>query len=351
MGFKGPHAPDTLNGLSGAFVGNVSPCAGLTEPGTNSLFDMLPSTRQTLSYLRTLFQERGIQPRNKLGQNFLIDLNLLDLLFRTAEVSAEDLVLEVGSGTGGLTMRLLEQAGAVVSVEIDSAFHSLTEEAVATHFHLFAPDPGKPGTRQENVRLLHTDVLAGKNALSPQVLDTVRNLSVQAGTTRVKLVANLPYAVAVPVIANLLLSDLLLERMVVMVQWEIAERLTAAAGSHEYAALAVLVQSLAEVTLIRRVSPTVFWPRPQVDSAIVRIRPDSERRRRVGDVHRYRNFLRDLYTHRRKNLRGALGSLPSGRLAKAEVDGKLAELGIDGTVRAEDLDLEQHLRLCQVFGG
>jgi 16S rRNA (adenine1518-N6/adenine1519-N6)-dimethyltransferase len=301
--------------------------------------------------LRHLFEERGIQPKTKLGQNFLIDLNLLDLLLRSAELCADDLVLEVGSGTGGLTMRLLEKAGAVVSVEIDSAFSSLTEEAVATHFHLFPPDSGKPGTRAENVRLLHLDVLAGKNTLAPEVLQAIQELSVQANTKRVKLVANLPYAVAVPVIANLLLTDLPIERMVVMVQWEIAERLTAAAGSHDYAALAVLVQSLCEVTLIRRVPPAVFWPRPQVDSAIVMIRPDPARRAAVGDVQRFRNFLRDLYVHRRKNLRGALAGLPTGRLSKPEIDGKLTDLGIPGTVRAEELNLEQHLRLCQVFAG
>jgi 16S rRNA (adenine1518-N6/adenine1519-N6)-dimethyltransferase len=311
---------------------------------------MPPTPRQTLSYLRTLFAERGIVPRTKLGQNFLIDLNLLDLILRSAELSADDLVLEVGSGTGGLTMRLLEQAGAVVSVEVDPAFHSLTAEVVATHFHLFAPETGKPGTRQENVRLLHTDVLAGKNALSAEVLQTIRDLAGQAGTRTVKLVANLPYAVAVPVLANLLLTDLPLERMVAMVQWEIAERLTAGPGTHDYAALAVLVQSLASVSLVRRVPPAAFWPRPEVDSAIVLVRPDPARRAHVGDVQRLRNFLRDLYVHRRKNLRGALASLPSGRRDKTEVDARLAELGIPGTTRAEDLDLEQHLRLCQVFG-
>src|SRR5436305_2049408 len=91
-----------------------------------------PSPRQTLSYLRNLFTERGIRPRNKLGQNFLIDLNLLDLLLRSAELTAQDLALEVGSGTGGLTVRLAERAGAVVSVEVDPAFARLTEEAVAS---------------------------------------------------------------------------------------------------------------------------------------------------------------------------------------------------------------------------
>src|SRR3989442_333816 len=88
-----------------------------------------PSTRQTLSYLRNLFAERGIRPKNKLGQNFLIDLNLLDLLLRAADLTPEDLALEVGSGTGGLTVRLAELAGAVVSVEIDPAFGSVAEEA------------------------------------------------------------------------------------------------------------------------------------------------------------------------------------------------------------------------------
>jgi 16S rRNA (adenine1518-N6/adenine1519-N6)-dimethyltransferase len=311
---------------------------------------MAPTTRQTLSYLRTLFQERGIQPKTKLGQNFLVDLNLIDLVVRTAELSPHDLALEVGSGTGSLTMRLLEKAGAVVSVEIDPEFASLTEEAVASHFHLFASGPDATGTRQEHVRLLHADALANKNTLNPELLQAIHDLQASAGTTQVKLVANLPYAVAVPVISNLLLTDLPIERMVVTVQWEIAERLLAAVGTKDYAALAVMVQSLAKVSLVRRLPPTVFWPRPQVDSAIVLIRPDAAKRAEVGDVLRLRNFLRDLYTHRRKNLRGALAGLPGGRRDKAEVDGKLGELGIPGSIRAEALDLQQHLRLCQVFG-
>ena len=162
--------------------------------------------------------------------------------------------------------------------------------------------------------------------------------------------ANLPYAVAVPVIGNFLISSLAFERMVVTVQWEIAERLLAEPGSKDYGALTVLVQSLAAVSLVRKLPPAVFWPRPQVASAIVLIRPEAEKRARVGDVLRFRHFLRDLYVHRRKNLRGGLAGLPSGRRDKAEVDQKLAQLGIDGTLRAETLDVEQHLRLCEMFG-
>jgi 16S rRNA (adenine1518-N6/adenine1519-N6)-dimethyltransferase len=292
-------------------------------------------TRQTLSYLRNLFEERGIKPKNKLGQSFLIDLNLLDLLLRAAELTPEDLALEVGSGTGSLTVRLTEQAGAVVSVEVDPAFASLTAEAVAD---------------RPNVVLLHADVLKNKNELSPAVLRAVADLGAAAGTKRTKLVANLPYAVAVPVVSNLLLSDVAVERMVVTVQWEIAERLLARPGTKDYGALAVLVQSLAHVELVRQLPPAVFWPRPQVSSAIVLVRPDAAKRQHVGNPLRFRNFLRNLYVHRRKNLRGALVSMPAGKFEKAEVDARLAGLGIEGTVRAETLGKEEHLRLCEVFG-
>jgi 16S rRNA (adenine1518-N6/adenine1519-N6)-dimethyltransferase len=291
--------------------------------------------RQTLSYLRNLFEERGIRPKNKLGQNFLIDLNLLDLILRSAELTGADLALEIGSGTGSLTARLAEHAGAVVSVEIDPGFFAMTCEAVAG---------------RDNVLLLRADVLRNKNELNPEVLAALDEVRLRSGCRRVKLVANLPYAVATPVIANLLLSEQPVEQMVVTVQWEIAERLLASPGTKDYGALAVLVQSLADVWLVRRLPPAVFWPRPKVASAIVMIRPNAAKRAHVGDVRRFRLFLRDLYVHRRKNLRGALAGLPSGRRDKGEVDRKLAELGLDGTVRAETLDVEQHLRLCAAFG-
>ena len=155
-------------------------------------------------------------------------------------------------------------------------------------------------------------------------------------------------------ISNLLLSEVAIERMVVTVQWEIAERLMARPGTKDYGALAVLVQSLTDVSLVRRLAPAVFWPRPQVASAIVLLRPGAAKRAHVvevaGGVRLFRIFLRDLYVHRRKNLRGALTGWPSGRRDKAEVDRKIGELGLEGTIRAEALDGEQHLRLCAAFG-
>lgn len=294
-----------------------------------------PSPRQTLSYLRRVFEEHHIRPKNKLGQNFLIDLNMLEVLIRAAELSRDDLVLEVGSGTGSLTARLADEAGAVFSVEVDPAFFALASDTVGD---------------RPNVRLIHADILKGKNHLNPEVLAALTAWQAETERPRLKLTANLPYAVATPVIANFLLTELPFERMVVTVQWEIAERLLARPGTKDYGALAILVQSVADVALVRKLPPTVFWPRPQVDSGIVLIRPSAAKRAQVGDVQRFRVFLRDLYTHRRKNLRAALAGWPSGRRDKQEVDRKLAALGIDGGLRAEDLDLEAHLRLCGVFG-
>jgi 16S rRNA (adenine1518-N6/adenine1519-N6)-dimethyltransferase len=294
-----------------------------------------PGTRQTLSYLRGLFSANRLRPKNKLGQNFLIDLNLLDVIVRGAELTRADLVLEVGTGTGGLTTRLAEQAGAVLSIEIDRDFHELAKDSVAD---------------VEHIRLLHADALKNKNRLNPELFTQLEELRQIYKPRHIKLVSNLPYAVATPVISNLLMSDVQFERMVVTVQWEIAEKLTAAPGGNEFGALSVLVQTIADVEILRRMSPAAFWPRPAVESGIVRIWPRPAKRRQVSDLVRFRCFLRDLYSHRRKNLRGGILSIPGGPGDKALVDAKLAELGYKGTERAETLSIAQHLQLCEAFG-
>ncbi|MCI0641692.1 MAG: 16S rRNA (adenine(1518)-N(6)/adenine(1519)-N(6))-dimethyltransferase RsmA [Gemmataceae bacterium] len=293
--------------------------------------------RQTQTFLRALFRERGLKPKNKLGQSFLVDLNLIDYIVKQAELTRDDMVLEVGAGTGSLTAQLAQHAGAVLSVEVDRDFYALARETLGPPAH---------------VQLVLSDILKNKNQLNPQAVtplaDGWRRFGEQGGK-HLKLVSNLPYAVATPVLANLLLSDLPFERLVVTVQWEIAERLVAWPGTKNFGALTVLVQSLADVELLRKLQPAVFWPRPQVSSAIVRIWPRAKKRAQIRNVQRFREFLRDLYAHRRKNLRGALVNLPDKPFDKSEVDRKLAELGIDGNSRAETLDRHVHLRLCDAF--
>jgi 16S rRNA (adenine1518-N6/adenine1519-N6)-dimethyltransferase len=295
----------------------------------------VPSPRQTLSYILRLFEAHGLEAKSKLGQNFLVDLNLLDLIVRTAELDASDAVLEVGTGTGSLTARLADHAGTVVTVEIDKTLQPVAKEIVG---------------ERKNVRFVFGDALAKKSELNPDMLAAWDESAAQTKCTRKKLVANLPYVIATPLVSNLLIARTDIERMVVMVQWEIAERLRAAVGTKDYNALSVLVQSVADVEVIRKVLPANFYPRPKVDSAIVLIKPNAQKRSQVGDVGKFRVFLRDLYVHRRKNLRQALVGWPTGRKEKSAVDAKLAELGIDGTLRSEALDLEQHLRLAAAFG-
>lgn len=293
-----------------------------------------PTPRQTLSFLKNLLEARGLRPNSKLGQNFLIDLNLLDLLVRTAELDASDLVLEVGCGTGGLTGKLASLAGFVLAVEIDAGFYELCRDLTSVF---------------PNVHILLADILKNKNTLQPSVLDHLAALRQQHQLARTKLVANLPYVVATPVIANCLLSDLNLERLVVTVQWEVAARLAAVPSTPDYGVLSVLVQSLADVAIIRRIPPAAFWPRPKVDSAIVRIRPDRNKRAAIADLPAFHRFIHQLYLHRRKNLRGALLPHLSDRFSKPELDAALRQHGFDPAGRAEALSVHEHLRLWQAL--
>jgi 16S rRNA (adenine1518-N6/adenine1519-N6)-dimethyltransferase len=294
------------------------------------------SPRQTLSYIKGLLHSRRLIPKNKMGQNFLIDLNLVDLVVRTAELTTDDCVLEVGTGTGGLTGRLADVAGAVFTVELDPEFYEMSRQLLAG---------------RTNISQMQGDALSGKNVLSPHLLEGWDSLAAERGLTRRKLVANLPYAIATPLIANLVLTGRSIERMVVMVQWEVAERMIAVPNTREFGALAVLLQSVADTEIVRRIAPANFWPRPEVDSAIVLIRPNPDKAKRVSDLLKWRAFLRDLYTQRRKILRQALSGWPQGRRDKKDVDARLATVGIDGSVRAETLDIDQHLRLWAAFEG
>jgi 16S rRNA (adenine1518-N6/adenine1519-N6)-dimethyltransferase len=291
--------------------------------------------RQTQSFLRNLFARRGITLRRQLGQNFLIDLNIHELIIKAAGVVPGDVILEVGSGTGALTSLLAGRGTAVVAVDIDPAMARLAAETVA----------GLP-----NVRVLNRDVLESKNVLCPEVLDAVRSGLAASTGGRFKVVANLPYNVATPVITNLLVHPALCpELMVVTIQRELAERLAARPASPAYGAVSVLVQALAGVSVVRVLPPSVFWPRPRVDSAVVAIRPDAARRARVGDVAWFHEVVRRIFIHRRKYLRHVLAGLASDHWTKADVDSWLEARGYSGQLRAESLDVEEWIELARAL--
>jgi len=287
---------------------------------------------QTLSFLRQRFAEAGIDLRKKLGQNFLIDLNLVRLIADSAELGPEDVVLEVGTGAGSLTAMLAERAAVVVTVEIDEDLYRLASE------HLY---------QLPNVVMLHADALARKSQLNPQMLAEVEKHLAQDPARRWKLVANLPYQIATPLLSNLLELDRPPVLMAVTIQKELADRITAKPSTKDYGALSIWVQTQCEVELVRVMPPEVFWPRPKVSSAILRIRPDETKRSQIPDREFFHQFVRDIFLHRRKFLRSELLGAAKGRLEKTDVDAVLAELGLTGQERAEALSPQQMLQLSE----
>jgi len=287
---------------------------------------------QTISFLTRRFREAGIGPRTQLGQNFLIDLNLVRLLVRSAELGPQDVVLEVGTGMGSVTALAAREAGAVVTVEVDRSVSQLAAEELFQ----FA-----------NVRMLNVDALKNKNQLHPDVLDAVRAELAAPPGRRLKLLANLPYNAATPVITNLLSIETPPRTMTVTVQKELADRIAAMPGTKDYGALSIWIQSQCRVEIVRVLPPSVFWPRPKVHSVIMHIVVDDALRSRIPDRPFFHDFVRKMFLHRRKVLRSQLASAMKDRLEKNDVDHVLAALRLDPDLRAEQLDVDTMLALAE----
>lgn len=285
--------------------------------------------RQTLSYLQRRFTEAGIRPLTRYGQNFLIDLNLLDVLVEAAAIEPNDVVLEVGTGTGSLTALLAARAAAVVTVEVDSRMFQLASEQLH---------------RVDNVTMLQLDALKNKNRLNPAVLEAV-DTQMAVPSRRLKLVANLPYKIATPLLSNLISLDRPPHSLTATIQKELAERIIAAPGTKDYSSLSVWIQSQCRTEILRTLPPEVFWPRPKVSSAFIQITPDERLRGRISDRRFFHDFVRAMFIHRRKFLRSQLLGAVKGRLGKPEVDALLAKQNLDPTLRAEQLDVDAMLAL------
>ncbi|MCA9083083.1 MAG: ribosomal RNA small subunit methyltransferase A [Planctomycetaceae bacterium] len=295
---------------------------------------MKDESRQTRSYLMDLFKRHGFNPRSDLGQNFLIDINLIEFAVKAADLSQDDIVLEVGPGTGGMTTFLAAQAKHVFSVEIDRNMYLLASEATANC---------------DNVTIVNQDILKNKNNISPEIVAMLKSALAESPGSRLKLVANLPYNVATPVISNLVASDLPWQRMVCTIQLELGEKMIAEPGSASYGALSVWLQSQCSVRIIRRLGPKVFWPRPKVNSAIVSIWRHDGRGAAIRNKPFFLDFLRRLFHQRRKLLRSVLAGMYRQQLAKADVDRLLSEASMTADVRAEQLDVPTLVALANRF--
>jgi 16S rRNA (adenine1518-N6/adenine1519-N6)-dimethyltransferase len=274
---------------------------------------------QSKHEIQSLLAGANTQPRHRFGQNFMIDQNLVRVIADAGGIAAGDVVIEVGPGTGTLSDELLSRGAAVIAVEIDRDLARLLRERFAGN---------------ERFQLIEGDALASKHALNAELLAhlaTVRSATASPVTARpVKLVANLPYNIASPLIIELLILGV--DQLVFTVQKEVADRLRAAPGSDAYGPLSVIAQQLARVEVLRTLPPQAFWPPPKIDSALVRMtRQDS-----LGaEAPAFSRFVQKLFSFRRKTLKRAMAQ------AGLDADRLLAETRINPQLRPEVLSGQQ----------
>lgn len=287
---------------------------------------------QTKREIQELLSSAGVRPNKQLGQHFLIDLNLMRLLVDSAGITADDVVLEVGCGTGSLTEGLAERAGKVISVELDRTIARIARTRLAG---------------AANVEIIDTDALESKNTINPTVVGALA-LARKSCPGRILLVANLPYNIASPLMLNLATGEVSVDAMYVTVQKEVAERMTAQPGSGDYGSLSIFLAATGSIRRIRVLKPSVFWPRPQVDSAMIVYIHDEAKSGRIRDMKIFSEIVRLFMGHRRKML-SACTKLAGGGLAAVDNwPGILEECSIDPADRPERLRPEDYIAVANL---
>lgn len=289
---------------------------------------------QTKRQIRDLLSSAGVSPNKRLGQHFLIDLNLMRMLVETANIQKEDVVLEVGCGTGSMTEALAEKAGRVIAVELD---RNLSEIA------------GKQLAKSENIEIINTDILESKNTLS-QTVTKALDLAGKKYPGRILLVANLPYSAASPVIMNLVTGPTTADGMYATVQKEVADRMTAAPESSDYGILSIFLNATGDVKTIRTLKPAVFWPPPKVDSAMVGFVRNKAKSDRIANMELFSKIVHLFMGHRRKTLLSC-SKLARDRLEKnanwPEIFGQCC---INPKQRPETLSPEDYIKIANYAG-
>ncbi len=285
---------------------------------------------QTKQEIQQLLASAGVRPNKRLGQHFLIDLNLMRLLVDSSDIKAGDIVLEVGCGTGSLTEAIAEKAGAVVAVEADATLVKIAKSQLS---------------KKQNAEIINADILKSKNTINPEITEAVAAARKKL-SGRFLLVSNLPYNVASPVMLNLIAAEPVVEAMYVTVQKEVAERMAATAGNKSYGILSIILAAAGDVKLIRVLKPSVFWPQPQVDSAMISFVYDKDKAGQIEDIELFGQVINLFMGHRRKTLK-ACTKLAEGRLSGIENWSRIFEsCGIDPQVRPEQLAPENYIALA-----
>jgi 16S rRNA (adenine1518-N6/adenine1519-N6)-dimethyltransferase len=279
---------------------------------------------QTKQQIQALLAQADRKPRHQFGQNFLIDGNLLRLVAQAGQLIAGDLVIEVGPGTGSLTEELLAAGCGVVAVEIDRDLAQLLRERLGG---------------QSNLELIEGDALANKHTLHEELLVHIN--TARKANRSFKLVANLPYNIASPLIIEMLIAGTQL--LAFTVQKEVAQRLRADAGSAAYGPLSVMAQLLSRVEILRKLPPEAFWPMPKIDSALVRMTREDKLGSKAAGFSR---FLHGVFSYRRKMLRKAM---TQAGIAEEIADGALAAAKLAPEIRPQELSPDEWLDLFDVI--
>lgn len=256
---------------------------------------------QTKHQIQHLLSSAGVLPNKRLGQHFLIDLNLMRLLVNSADIHKNDVVLEVGCGTGSLTEAIAEKAGCCIAVEFDKVLAGIAKAQL---------------TGRDNVEIINADVLADKVTINAAVVEAVQSARKKHGG-RFLLVANLPYNAASSVMLNLACGSVIADAMYVTVQKEVAERMTAGPGSKSYGTLSIFLSATGDLETIRILKPTVFWPQPKVDSAMISFVYSRRKAERIENMELFNEVVGLFMNYRRKMLKGCTKF----------AEGKLAEIG------------------------
>lgn len=282
---------------------------------------MLGNPQNTIEVL----QKYNFTFQKKFGQNFLIDTHVLDKIINSAEITKDDMVLEIGPGIGTMTQYLACAAGKVVAVEIDKALIPILEDTLSEY---------------DNVRVINEDVLK---------VDIAKLAEEENGGRPIKVVANLPYYITTPIIMGLFENNVPIKSITVMVQKEVADRMQVGPGTKDYGALSLAVQYYAKPYIVANVPPNCFMPRPKVGSAVIRLERYEEPQVQVKDEKLMFKIIRASFNQRRKTLANGLKNSAELNFSKEQIEEAIEALGKGASIRGEALSLEEFAKLSNLL--
>lgn len=274
-----------------------------------------------------IMRAHDIQMKKSLGQNFLVEPRMLEKMIEAGQVDATTTVIEIGPGIGALTEYLARHAKRVLAFEIDQRFVTILAETLADY---------------DNVQVVHRDILSVDFA-EPE-------FAWLKDEEKLIVVANLPYYITTPIIMNLIASGLPFQSLVMMMQKEVAERMTASVGTKAYNSLTVAIQNEMESDIAFIVPKNVFIPKPNVDSAVLRLKRRSQPQVEVSDNEAFQRFVQNAFKQRRKTLWNNLKSAYVNEAYAAEqLEHALERVGIQATRRAETLTIQEFAQLFEAM--